>query len=64
MSTIKTYRLEMLIVTNFQGTLEEAQDKLQDDATGFEQGDAGWFSENYIPEDPYLVELEHSMNKE
>ena len=54
----KTYRLEMVIFTNFQGTLEEAKDKMQDDMQGFEQGDAGWYSENYMPEAPSIDKLD------
>ena len=55
---VNTYRLEMVIFTNFKGTHEEAQDKLQEDVEGFESGDAGYFSDNYSIEDPYLDKYE------
>jgi len=58
-----TYRLEMIIFRNFKGTKDEALDELQGDVEAFENGNAGWFSENYMPESPlvtsrlwYLVE--------
>jgi len=52
-----TYRLEMIIFRNFKGTKDEALDELQGDVESFENGNAGWFSENYMPESPLLDEL-------
>jgi len=52
-----TYRLEMIIFRNFNGTKDEALDELQEDVTAFENGDAGWFSENYMPESPLVDKL-------
>jgi hypothetical protein len=54
----ETYRLEMIIFRNFNGTKEEAQDELQQDSDGFERNEYGWVSENYMAEDPYLIKLE------
>ena len=54
----ETYRLEMIIFRNFNGTKEEAQDELQQDADGFEYDEYGWISENYMAEAPYLIKLE------
>jgi hypothetical protein len=59
----ETYRLEMIIFRNFNGTKEEAQDELQQDADGFETGEYGWISENYMAEDPYLIKLEPYKEK-
>ena len=52
-----TYRLEMIIFRNFKGTKDEALDELQGDVGAFENGNAGWFSENYMPESPLSDEL-------
>jgi len=52
-----TYRLEMIIFRNFKGTKDEALDELQGDVEAFENGNAGWFSENYMPESPLSDEL-------
>ena len=52
-----TYRLEMIIFRNFKGTKDEALDELQGDVEAFENGDAGWFSENYMPESPLVDKL-------
>jgi len=52
-----TYRLEMIIFRNFKGTKDEALDELQEDVEAFENGDAGWFSENYMPESPLVDKL-------
>lgn len=54
----ETYRLEMIIFRNFNGTKEEAQKELQEDMEGFDAGEYGWLSENYMPEDPYLYKLD------
>ena len=60
----ETYRLEMIIFRNFNGTKKEAQDELQGDADGFESNEYGWISENYMAEDPYLIKLEPYKEKE
>ena len=52
-----TYRLEMIIFRNFKGTKDEALDELQGDVDAFENGNAGWFSENYMPESPLVDKL-------
>ena len=52
-----TYRLEMIIFRNFKGTKDEALDELQGDVEAFENGNAGWFSENYMPESPLVDKL-------
>ena len=52
-----TYRLEMIISRNFNGTKDEALDELQEDVDAFENGDAGWFSDNYMPESPLVDKL-------
>ena len=52
-----TYRLEMIIFRNFKGTKDEALDELQGDVEAFENGNAGWVSENYMPESPLSDEL-------
>ena len=52
-----TYRLEMIIFRNFKGTKEEALAELQGDVESFENGDAWWFSENYMPESPLVDKL-------
>ena len=52
-----TYRLEMIIFRNFKGTKDEALDELQGDVESFENGDAWWFSENYMPESPLVDKL-------
>ena len=52
-----TYRLEMIIFRNFKGTKDEALDELQEDVEAFENGDAWWFSENYMPESPLVDKL-------
>ena len=52
-----TYRLEMIIFRNFNGTKDEALDELQGDVEAFENGDAGWFSDNYMPESPLVDKL-------
>ena len=54
----ETYRLEMIIFRNFNGTKEEAQKELQEDMEGFDAVEYGWLSENYMPEDPYLYKLD------
>ncbi len=59
----ETYRLEMIIFRNFNGTKEEAQDELQQDSDGFERNEYGWVSENYMAEDPYLIKLEPYKEK-
>ena len=51
------HRLEMIIFRNFKGTKDEALDELQGDVEAFENGDAGWFSENYMPESPLVDKL-------
>ena len=51
------HRLEMIIFRNFKGTKDEALDELQEDVEAFENGDAGWFSENYMPESPLVDKL-------
>ena len=38
----ETYRLEMIIFRNFNGTKEEAQKELQEDMEGFDAGEYGW----------------------
>ena len=52
-----TYRLEMILFRNFNGTKDEALDELQGDVEDFENGNAGWFSENYMPESPLVDKL-------
>jgi hypothetical protein len=47
----------MIIFRNFNGTKDEALDELQEDVTAFENGDAGWFSDNYMPESPLVDKL-------
>jgi hypothetical protein len=60
----ETYKLEITIFTNFKGTEEEAIAKLEEDLNGFKSGDAGWFSDNYMPSDqmkhPQYVQQEIS----
>ena len=51
------HRLEMIIFRNFKGTKDEALDELQEDVEAFENGDAWWFSENYMPESPLVDKL-------
>jgi hypothetical protein len=54
---VETYRLEMTIFTNFNGTEEEARAKLEEDLDGFESGDAGWFGDNYMPTDGRVTQV-------
>jgi hypothetical protein len=54
---VEAYRLEMTIFTNFKGTEEEAKAKLEEDLDAFESGQAGWFSDNYMPTDQRFTKI-------